>query len=126
MSTSTSYKPISPITFPSLSGLGAAVTALSFDPVSDILWTGSNSGHVSACYGTQGVRGASFQVGGNTVKKIIAGDNYIRALGTASTGLGSWSKGGMNKWYFRSGETNSLSRLKSKILQVSNKYHCIF
>ena len=96
---STSYKPISPIVTPSLSEFGATVTALSFDPVSDILWTGSSSGHVSACYGTQGVRGASFQVGGNTaVKKIIAGDNYIRALGT---GLGSWSKGGMNKWYFR-------------------------
>ena len=96
---STSYKPISPI---ALSGFEVAVTALSFDPASDILWTGSNSGHVSACYGAQGVRGTSYQVGGNTaVKKIIAGDNYIRALGTVSTGLGSWSKGGMNKWYFR-------------------------
>lgn len=99
---STSYKPISPITSPLLSGFEAGVAALSFDPASDILWTGSNSGHVSACYGTQGVRGTSFQVGGNTaVKKIIAGDNYVRALGTVSAGLGSWSKGGMNKWYFR-------------------------
>ena len=99
---STSYKPISPITLPLLNGFEAGVTALSFDPASDILWTGSNSGHVSACYGTQGVRGTSFQVGGNSaVKKMIAGDNYVRAVGTVSTGLGSWSKGGMNKWYFR-------------------------
>lgn len=96
---STSYRPISSIASP---GFGVAVTALSFDPVSDILWTGSNNGNVSACYGIQGVRGASFRVGGNmAVKKIIAGDNYIRALGTASTGFGSWSKGGMNKWFFR-------------------------
>ena len=100
---STSYKPISPIASP-LSGFGAAVTALSFDPVSDILWTGSNSGNVTACYGTEGVRGVSFRVGGNTaVKKIIAGDNYVRALGTVSAGFGSWSKGGMNKWFFRYG-----------------------
>ncbi|KAF8797918.1 hypothetical protein BYT27DRAFT_7246743 [Phlegmacium glaucopus] len=100
---STSYKPISSIASPSLSGFGAAVTALSFDPVSDILWTGSDSGSVSACYGTQGVRGVSFRVGGNTaVKKIVAGDNYIRALGTTSAGFGSWSKGGMNKWFFTS------------------------
>lgn len=99
---STSYKPISPIASSSLSGFGTAVTALYFDPVSDILWTGSNSGNVSACYGTQGVRGPSFRVGGNTaVKKIIAGDNYVRALGAVSPGFGSWSKGGMNKWFFR-------------------------
>lgn len=99
---STSYKPISSIAPSSLSGFGSAVTALSFDPVSDILWTGSSSGSVSACYGTQGVRGVSFRVGGDTaVKKIIAGDNYTQALGTVNAGFGSWSKGGMNKWFFR-------------------------
>jgi PAB-dependent poly(A)-specific ribonuclease subunit 2 len=94
---STSYRPIAPITqhsFPQ------PVTALSFDPVSDTLWTGSNAGNVTAYYGSRGMRGVSFQVGGNrAVKKIIAGENYVRSMG--ADGVGSWAKGGMNKWFFR-------------------------
>ncbi|TFK42698.1 ubiquitin carboxyl-terminal hydrolase-domain-containing protein [Crucibulum laeve] len=96
-----SYRPISPIT--AYTTFPQPVTALSFDPVSDILWAGSNTGNVTAYYSKQGVRGISFQVGGGlAVNKVIAGDNYVRALGLASEGLGSWAKGGMNKWFFRS------------------------
>lgn len=35
------------------------------------------------------------------MSKISAGDNYVRALGASSDRLGSWTKGGMNKWFFR-------------------------
>lgn len=95
----TSYHPIAPI---SLQGFPQPITALSFDPVSDILWTGSNSGNVAAYYGAQGMRGVSFRVGGSlAVSKIVAGENYVRGFGLAGEGVGSWTKGGMNKWYFR-------------------------
>ncbi|KAJ7724179.1 ubiquitin carboxyl-terminal hydrolase-domain-containing protein [Mycena maculata] len=95
----TSYRPIAPIP---LAGYPQPVTALSFDPVSDALWVGSNSGNIAAYYGTQGARGVFFPVGGSlAVSKIIAGENYVRALGVAGEGLGSWSKGGVNKWFCR-------------------------
>ncbi|KAJ7702241.1 ubiquitin carboxyl-terminal hydrolase-domain-containing protein [Mycena rosella] len=95
----TSYRPITPIT---LAGYPQPVTALSFDPVSDAIWVGTNSGSITAHYGTQGARGVSFPVGGSlAVSKIIAGDNYVRAMGVAGEGLGSWSKGGVNKWFCR-------------------------
>ncbi|KAJ6546999.1 ubiquitin carboxyl-terminal hydrolase-domain-containing protein [Mycena capillaripes] len=95
----TSYRPIAPIT---VSGYPQPVTALSFDPVSDTLWVGSNSGSVAAYHGTGGVRGVSFPVGGQlAVSKILAGDNYVRAMGVAGEGLGSWAKGGTNKWFCR-------------------------
>jgi PAB-dependent poly(A)-specific ribonuclease subunit 2 len=78
------------------------ISALSFDPVSDVLWTGSNSGSVVAYYGASGTRGASFRAGGNLpVKKIAAGESYVRASAMAGEGIGSWSKGGVNKWFFR-------------------------
>ncbi|KAF9234026.1 ubiquitin carboxyl-terminal hydrolase-domain-containing protein [Melanogaster broomeanus] len=81
---------------------GQPVTALAFDPVSDSLWTGTNSGTVVALHTVQGLRGVSFPVGGGlAVKQLSIGDNYVRALGTAGEGVGSWAKGGMNKWYFR-------------------------
>ncbi|KAJ6606431.1 ubiquitin carboxyl-terminal hydrolase-domain-containing protein [Mycena vulgaris] len=95
----TSYRPIPPIT---LAGYPQPVTALSFDPVSDTLWVGSNSGSIAAYYGTRGARGVLFPVGGSlAVSKIIAGENYVRALGVSGEGLGSWSKGGVNKWFCR-------------------------
>ncbi|KAJ6488514.1 ubiquitin carboxyl-terminal hydrolase-domain-containing protein [Mycena vitilis] len=95
----TSYRPITPIT---VSDYPQPVTALSFDPVSDTLWVGSNSGGIAAYHGTQGVRGVSFQVGGQlAVSKILAGENYVRAMGVAGEGLGSWTKGGVNKWFCR-------------------------
>jgi PAB-dependent poly(A)-specific ribonuclease subunit 2 len=98
---STTYRSIAPITH-QRDVYAQPVTAVSFDPVSDVLWSGSNFGTVLAYYGTRGTRGISFPVGGDlAVKKISAGENYVRALGVASEGIGSWSKGGMNKWFFR-------------------------
>ncbi|RDB20983.1 PAB-dependent poly(A)-specific ribonuclease subunit PAN2 [Hypsizygus marmoreus] len=96
---STSYRPITSIT---AQGFPQPVTALSFDPVSDVLWAGSNTGGITAYYGPRGVRGVSFRVGGSlAVKKIVAGENHVKALGVSGEGIGSWAKGGMNKWYFR-------------------------
>ncbi|KAF8163190.1 ubiquitin carboxyl-terminal hydrolase-domain-containing protein [Crassisporium funariophilum] len=96
--TANSYKPITPINSTAVNGFAQPVTALSFDPVSDILWSGSNCGTVTAYFGVRGARGVSFRVGSNLgVTKVVAGDNHVRALGAVSEGLGSWSKGGMNK-----------------------------
>jgi len=79
------------------------ITSLAFDPVSDILWTGSSSGAVVAYCTPQAIRGVSFPIGGGQpVQKLVAGDNYVRACGLAGQGVGSWTKGGVNKWYFRS------------------------
>lgn len=78
------------------------ITSLAFDPVSDALWTGNNAGSVVAYYGTQGTRGVSFPVGGDlAVKKILVGDKYVRALGSAGRGIGQWSKGGTNNWFHK-------------------------
>ncbi|KAF7323198.1 PAN2-PAN3 deadenylation complex catalytic subunit PAN2 [Mycena chlorophos] len=78
------------------------VTALCFDPVSDTLWTGSNSGRIVAYYGVQGRPGVSFPVGGTlAVRKLIAGEGYVRGLGVSGAGLGTWTKGGLNKWFCR-------------------------
>ncbi|KAF8758936.1 hypothetical protein RHS01_02539 [Rhizoctonia solani] len=83
------------------------VTALSFDPVSDVLWTGSAAGLVSGYFGnvtTIGyagslTRGVTFPVRGETgVLKILTGEKDIKALG--SGGLGSWTKGGAGRWQF--------------------------
>ena len=79
------------------------ITSLAFDPVSDILWTGSSSGAVVAYCTPQTIRGVSFPVGdGQPVHKLVAGDTYVRAYGLGGQGVGSWTKGGANKWYFRS------------------------
>jgi PAB-dependent poly(A)-specific ribonuclease subunit 2 len=97
---STAYRTIMPIA--TLHDYAQPVTALSFDPVSDTLWSGTNAGTVIALHTVEGLRGVSFPVGGDhAVKQIVAGDNYVRALGAAGEGIGSWAKGGMNKWFFR-------------------------
>jgi len=96
----TSYRPINLVS--TGHSIPTSITALSFDPVSDILWAGANNGVVTAIYSSRGYRGVFFPVGGNlAVNKLSAGDNYVRALGLASDGLGSWAKGGMNKWFYR-------------------------
>ena len=78
------------------------ITALFFDPVSDTLWTGNNSGIVTAYYTAQGIRGVTFTVGGDlAVKRIIASDSNVRASGVSSNGVGAWAKGGANKWFLR-------------------------
>lgn len=80
-----------------------SITSLAFDPVSDILWTGSSTGTVVAYCTPQAIRGVSFPVGGGQpVQKLVAGDSYVRACGLAGQGVGSWTKGGVNKWYFQS------------------------
>ena len=98
---SATYHPIQPIThqrdiFPQ------PITALCFDPVSDTLWTGQNSGSIISYYSAQGVRGVTFPVGGGlAVKNIVASDANVRASGLSSDGVGAWSKGGVNKWFYR-------------------------
>ncbi|ETW85417.1 hypothetical protein HETIRDRAFT_432176 [Heterobasidion irregulare TC 32-1] len=95
------YRPTVPITHQSQT-FPQPITALCFDPVSDTLWSGTNTGHVVAYYTPRGMRGVNFPVGGNlAVKKVIADENYVRASGVASEGIGSWNKGGVNKWYHR-------------------------
>ncbi|KAF9001875.1 ubiquitin carboxyl-terminal hydrolase-domain-containing protein [Cyathus striatus] len=94
------YRPISPIT--TIANFPNSATALSFDPLSDIIWVGSDAGNVTACYGTEGVRGVSFPVGKDyPVSKVVAGDNHVRAFAADGKGVGSWAKGGMNKWFFQ-------------------------
>ena len=101
ISMSTTYRPLAPITH-QRDVYAQPVTALSFDPVSDTLWSGSSIGTVIAYHGTGGMRGVSFPVGGSLpVKRIITGDNYVRALGSFGEGVGSWGKGGVNKWFYR-------------------------
>ena len=98
---SLTYHPITPI-LPSPDIFPSSVTALSFDPVSDTLWAGSNAGIVSAYYSAQGIRGVTFPIGGGlAVKSLIAGDSTVRATGLSSDGVGAWTKGGANKWFYR-------------------------
>jgi len=95
---STTYQPTASLTL--LQQHGQPVTTISFDPVSDILWAGTNTGNVVALYTPRGMRGVGFRVGGDlAVKKIISGDQYVRAVG--SEGVGQWGKGGRNQWYHR-------------------------
>lgn len=95
------YRPAHPITH-QRDVYPTPITALTFDPVSDVLWTGSQAGTVTAYYSPRGMRGVVFPVGGNMqVKKIVAHDSSVRALGGAGTGVGTWAKGGMNKWFYR-------------------------
>lgn len=90
------YRPAVPI------ATDQPVTALAFDPVSDSIWAGDNSGTVFALHSIHGLRGVSFPVGGALpVKQLAVADNNVRALGLAGNGVGAWAKGGINKWYFR-------------------------
>jgi len=91
-----------PIPFIPSSNLGQSITALAFDPLSDVLWAGTSAGTVIGHAGTSGARGVSFPVGSHVeVKKLIAEENSVKALPASGEGVGSWTKGGMNKWYFR-------------------------
>lgn len=95
------YRPAVPIT-PQHDAFPQVITALSFDPVSDTLWAGANTGSVTAYYTPRGVRGVSFPVGGGlAVSKVVADETQVRACGAAAEGVGAWSRGGVNKWYYR-------------------------
>ena len=97
---SSTYRPIQPI-LTQAGGYVQATTSLCFDPVSDTLWTGNERGSVVAYYGTHGARGVVFPVGGGyAVNKIQVGEQ-VRALGGAGVGVGSWSKGGVNRWFYK-------------------------
>lgn len=75
-----------------------SITALAFDPVSDTLWTGTQSGELAAFHSNR-ERSVFYSVGG-PVQNIYATDSQVRAMGT-NAGLGGWSKGGMTKYYWR-------------------------
>ncbi|KAI9568994.1 PAB-dependent poly-A-specific ribonuclease subunit PAN2 [Boletus coccyginus] len=97
------YRPTLPVV-----SNGQPVTALAFDPVSDSIWAGDNSGVVSALHSVHGLRGVAFPVGGALpVKQLAVADNHVRALGLAGHGVGAWAKGGVNKWFFRPPSTAS-------------------
>ncbi|KAI0094078.1 PAB-dependent poly-A-specific ribonuclease subunit PAN2 [Irpex rosettiformis] len=116
------YHPISPNTqqrdlFPQ------PITALSFDPVSDTLWAGNNSGIIASYYTAQGIRGVTFPVGGDlAVKSIVATDSLVRASGVSSNGIGAWGKGGVNKWYLRT--TNPITAFSTNSTTGSVFYAC--
>ncbi|GJJ12243.1 hypothetical protein Clacol_006484 [Clathrus columnatus] len=83
------------------------LTALAFDPVSDILWGGNSAGSLMAYHSQPPYRSVYFPVGGNgAVKKIISGESQVRAMNETGLGLGAWTKGGLNKWYFRPPSTS--------------------
>jgi PAB-dependent poly(A)-specific ribonuclease subunit 2 len=74
------------------------VASLSFDPISDTLWAGSTTGLVHAYHGASRMRGVSYFVTrGEPIKRIIASESVVHAC--TSTSVGSWGKGGVNKWY---------------------------
>lgn len=100
MSGTMSYSHVAPITH-QRDVYPIPIVALAFDPVSDTLWGGNNAGSLAAYYGQSRMRGVFFPVGDDLpVKKVTVGDQ-VRALAGSGTGLGAWSKGGVNKWYFR-------------------------
>ncbi|KAF8274229.1 PAB-dependent poly-A-specific ribonuclease subunit PAN2 [Lactarius quietus] len=118
------YRPAVPIT-PQHDSFPQIITALSFDPVSDTLWAGANNGNVTAYYTPRGVRGVSFPVGGSlAVSKVIADETQVRACGAAAEGVGAWSRGGVNKWYYRPPTTvttfsGTLSSSKTLAVSIS-------
>lgn len=100
MSTPT-YTALPPI-IPPYTVFPQPITALSFDPVSDTLWTGNNAGTVAAYYTAHGLSGVRFKVGGSlAVKKLVADESVVKACAVSGEGVGAWSKGGVNKWYHR-------------------------
>lgn len=76
------------------------ISCLAFDTVSDVLWSGSASGSVTAHYPTN-VRGVTYPATnkGHPVTRLVASEKDVRAI--SESGMGSWAKGGMNRWYYR-------------------------
>ncbi|KAH8102953.1 PAB-dependent poly-A-specific ribonuclease subunit PAN2 [Cristinia sonorae] len=119
---STTYHPLNPIR-PSSDIYPQPVTALAFDPLSDTLWTGTNSGSIVARYSAQGIRGVSFPVGGDlAVRDIIATDSNVRAYGVSGNGIGAWGKGGVNKWFYQS--KNAITAFSNNSPSASVFYAC--
>ncbi|KAL0947460.1 hypothetical protein HGRIS_013567 [Hohenbuehelia grisea] len=98
MAGSPTYHPIPPI---SPSFYAQSANSLSFDPVTNTLWAGTTAGTVVAYHGAMAVRGVQFRVGGNFgVTKVLAEHSHVRALASQDL-MGSWAKGGMNKWQYK-------------------------
>jgi WD40 repeat protein len=87
----TQLRDSSPLPFP--------VTALAFDPLSDVLWTGS-AGQVSAYYHNRN-RGVYWRHSKNTITKVAAGDSHVRVIDAVGRQLGAYSKGGVTRWQYR-------------------------
>lgn len=87
----TQLRDSSPLPFP--------VTALAFDPLSDVLWTGS-AGQVSAYYHNR-TRGVYWRHSKNTITKVAAEDSHVRVIDAVGRQLGSYSKGGVTRWQYR-------------------------
>lgn len=85
----------SPLPFP--------VTALVFDPYSDVLWTGS-AGQISAYYHNR-TRGVYWRHSKNTITKIAAEDSHVRVIDVVGRQLGAYSKGGVTRWQYRYART---------------------
>ncbi|KZT59790.1 hypothetical protein CALCODRAFT_176596 [Calocera cornea HHB12733] len=91
-------------TIPPLSLSPEPVSALAFDPFSDTLWSGSNSGIVS-CYNGLEPSEVRYPLTGNPtpppgIQRIIVTDKEIRSL--CSAGVGGRTRGGASRWYYRS------------------------
>ncbi|KIO23414.1 hypothetical protein M407DRAFT_78054 [Tulasnella calospora MUT 4182] len=75
------------------------ILSLAFDPTSDVLWSGTAGGSVTAHYPTH-ARGVTYPATtkGHPVTKVVCTDKEVRAV--TESGMGSWGKGGVNKWYY--------------------------
>lgn len=76
------------------------ISALAFDPVSDVLWAGNGLGQVAAFYRNR-MRGVVFPVGDNYVSSLYAREQQVYAMTMDGRGLGAWGKGGANIWHYR-------------------------
>ena len=76
------------------------ISAVAFDPVSDVLWAGNGLGQVAAYYRNR-MRGVVFPVGNNYVSSLYTSEQQIYATTLEGRGLGAWSKGGANIWQYR-------------------------
>ena len=74
------------------------ISSLSFDHDSDVLWSGSSTGSITAHYPTP-VRGVTYPASreSHQVTKVDASEKDVKAI--CESGIGAWSKGGMNRWY---------------------------
>ena len=76
-----------------------AISSVAFDPVSDVLWSGTSLGSVTAHYpsNTPGVRFRA-TTKGHQVTKIATTEKDVKAV--TESGIGAWGKGGVNRWFY--------------------------
>jgi PAB-dependent poly(A)-specific ribonuclease subunit 2 len=91
------------------------VTALAFDPLSDVLWTGSGAGQVSA-YDHNRSRGVYWRHSKHTITKVAAGDSQTRVIDAAGRQLGSYSKGGVTKWQYQYARVSTSKPSRTHVL----------